>query len=84
MSLDVLRMSLTILQFLSSLVLIVLVISQTTKSEGLTGTIGGKSSSSFRGKPGIDDMLSNLTKWSAIAFMVSSILVYYLGSKIGA
>lgn len=81
---DVLRMSLTILQFLSSLVLIVLVISQTTKSEGLTGTIGGKSSSTFRGKPGIDDMLSNLTKWSAIAFMVSSILVYYLGSKIGA
>jgi len=84
MSLDVLRMSLTILQFLSSLVLIVLVISQTTKSEGLTGTIGGKSSSTFRGKPGIDDMLSNLTKWSAIAFMVSSILVYYLGSKVGA
>lgn len=81
---DVLRMSLTILQFLSSLVLIVLVISQTTKSEGLTGTIGGKSSSTFRGKPGIDDMLSNLTKWSAIAFMVTSILVYYLGSKVGA
>ncbi len=84
MSLDVLRMSLTILQFLSSLVLIVLVISQTTKSEGLTGTIGGKSSSTFRGKPGIDDMLANLTKWSAIAFMVTSILVYYLGSKVGA
>jgi len=65
---------------LSAIGLIVLVMSQTTKSEGLTGTIGGKASSSFRGKPGIDDKLASLTKWCAIAFMVASALVYYLAS----
>lgn len=70
------------IQMLSALALIGLVMSQTTKSEGLTGTIGGKASSSFRGKPGIDDKLAGLTKWCAIAFMVSSALVYYLAGKV--
>lgn len=70
------------IQMLSALALIGLVMSQTTKSEGLTGTIGGKASASFRGKPGIDDKLAGLTKWCAIAFMVSSALVYYLAGKV--
>lgn len=64
----------------SAVGLIVLVMSQTTKSEGLSGTIGGKASSTFRGKPGLDDKLANLTKWCAIAFMVASALVYYAAS----
>lgn len=72
------------IQFLSALVLIGLVMSQTTKSEGLTGTIGGKMSSSFRGKPGLDDKLADITKWSAILFFVASLLVYWLTSKMGA
>jgi protein translocase SecG subunit len=67
-----------ILQVISALLLIGLVMSQTTKSEGLTGTIGGKMTSSFRGKPGIDEKLANLTKWTAIAFMATSALVYFL------
>jgi preprotein translocase subunit SecG len=71
----------TVLQILSALILITLVISQTTKSEGLTGTIGGKASSSFRGKPGIDDKLATLTTYSAITFMVASILVYVVNSR---
>lgn len=71
---------LIVIQMLSAVGLIVLVMSQTTKSEGLTGTIGGKASSSFRGKPGIDDKLAGLTKWCAIAFMVASALVYYVAS----
>jgi len=66
---------------LSAIALIVLVMSQTTKSEGLTGTIGGKASASFRGKPGLDDKLANLTKWCAIAFMATSALVYYLAGR---
>lgn len=66
------------IQILSALILIGLVMSQTTKSEGLSGTIGGKVSSSFRGKPGIEERLAGLTKWSAIAFMATSIAVYVL------
>ncbi|HUV04258.1 MAG TPA: preprotein translocase subunit SecG [Armatimonadota bacterium] len=74
---------LTGIHLLSSVILIVLVMSQTTKSEGLTGTIGGKMSSSFRGKPGMDEKLAGLTRWCAIAFMVTGALVYIIRSKAG-
>jgi protein translocase SecG subunit len=67
------------LQALSAVVLIGLVMSQATKSEGLSGTIGGKTESSvFQGKPGIEERLSEITKWSAIAFLVMSALLTYV------
>ena len=78
------QLILTVIQLLSAVILITLVMSQTTKSEGLTGTIGGKMSSTFKGKPGVDEKLSALTKWSAIAFMAASALVYYIRVKSGA
>lgn len=78
----VLQTALLIIQILSALILITLVMLQTTKSEGLTGTIGGKMSSTFRGKPGLDEKLANLTKWSAIAFMAASALTYIISSKV--
>jgi preprotein translocase subunit SecG len=65
------------INILTSLFLIGVVMSQTTKSEGLSGTIGGKAQSSFRGKPGLDDKLNLLTKYAAVGWMVSSILVAY-------
>ncbi len=71
-------------QFLSAVALIVLVMSQTTKSEGLSGTIGGKMSSSFRGRPGIDEKLSLFTKYAAISFMVLTALVYYVHTHVAA
>lgn len=80
---QILKLMFSIIQILSALVLIFLVISQTTKSEGLTGTIGGKASSSFRGKPGMDDKLAQLTTYSAVTFMVTSILVYIMSSPVG-
>lgn len=80
-SVDIIKGFLMGIQLLSALILIALVMSQTTKSEGLTGTIGGKMSSSFRGKPGVDEKLAGLTRWSAIAFMVTSLLVYVISSK---
>jgi len=76
--LSVIQIILTVFQLLSAAALIILVMSQTTKSEGLTGTIGGKMSSSFRGKPGADEKLSLFTKYSAISFMVLTALTYYV------
>ncbi|MCL6520069.1 MAG: preprotein translocase subunit SecG [Armatimonadetes bacterium] len=75
---------LTVVQFVSALILIVLVMLQTTKSEGLTGTIGGKASATFKGKPGLDEKLSQLTKWSAVGFAVTSALLYWISIKAGA
>jgi len=66
------------LQMFSAIALIAIVMSQATKSEGLTGTIGGKAESAFQGKPGIEERLGEITKWSAITFMVMSAIVAYL------
>ena len=66
------------IQMISALVLIGIVMSQATKSEGLGGTIGGKSESAFHGKPGLEDKLQDYTKWAAITFMVVSIIVAYV------
>jgi len=68
----------TLLQVLSAVVLIGIVMSQATKSEGLSGTIGGKSESMFQGKPGFEEKLSEITKWSAITFMVLSAILTYV------
>ena len=66
---------LLILQGIVSLALIGLVMSQTTKNEGLTGTIGGNISANFKGKPGFEEHLQMYTRNIAIAFGVISILV---------
>ncbi|MGQ9580155.1 MAG: preprotein translocase subunit SecG [Armatimonadota bacterium] len=60
------------LQMISAVALIAIVMSQATKSEGLTGTIGGKAESAFQGKPGFEERLSEITKWAAITFLVMS------------
>lgn len=67
----------TILQMVSAVALIAIVMSQATKSEGLTGTIGGKSESAFQGKPGLEDHLAKITQWSAVTFMVVSFIRVY-------
>lgn len=67
-----------ILQVVSAVALIAIVMSQATKSEGLTGTIGGKAESAFQGKPGLDERLQEITKWAAISFMVVSAIVSYI------
>lgn len=66
------------LQVISALALIAIIMSQATKSEGLSGTIGGKSESAFQGKPGFEDKLGEITKWAAVFFMVTSALVSYV------
>ena len=73
------------LQFLISLALIALVISQTHKAEGLGTAVGGASQgSSFRGRAGQEEILSKYTAWMAVAFMIISLLSFILTERIGA
>lgn len=58
--------------------MIIVIMMQTTKSEGLTGTIGGKASTTFKGKPGTEEKLNQYTRYTAISFMVASALVAYV------
>ena len=70
-----------VLQMISAIALILIVMSQATKSEGLSGTIGGKSESAFQGKPGLEERLSDITRWSAWTFLAMSLVVMLLFNK---
>lgn len=67
----------TILQFLTAVGLIVIVAVQTTKSEGLAGTLGGKTSVSFQGRPGMEEQLQQWTSYLAVAFLILSFIVSF-------
>ncbi len=66
---------LSIVQVVLAIGLIFVIAIQTTKSEGLGGVIGGTVSSSFKGKPGFEERLNEITRYLAIGFFVASILV---------
>ena len=66
---------LSVVQVLLAAGVIFIVAIQQTKNEGLGGTIGGKPTSSFKGKPGFEERLTEITKQLGIGFFVVSILV---------
>lgn len=66
-----------VIQVIAAIALIILMAMQTTKSEGLSGTIGGKTESAFS-KPGREEQLELVTKYAAIAFLVLSAIFAYL------
>jgi len=53
---------------------------QTTKNEGLSGSIGGRAESAYRGRLGFEQQLSRLTSGIAIAFVFLSI-AYFLVTR---
>ena len=55
--------------------MIFIVAIQQTKSEGLGGTIGGQVTSSFKGKPGFEERLNEITTKLGVGFFAVSILV---------
>jgi preprotein translocase subunit SecG len=72
-----------VMQLLVCVGLILAVVSQTTKHEGLGGTIGGATSSTFRGRPGIEDQIAKITMYLAVAFMALSFLSFVLTAEVG-
>lgn len=65
---------LLIVQLIISIAFILIVMSQTTKNEGLTGTIGGNISPNFKGKPGFEERLQGYTRYLGIAWFVVGII----------
>lgn len=67
---------LLVFQALISIALVLLVMSQPTKNEGLTGTIGNNvTGANFKGKPGYEERMQGYTRQLGIAWFVISILV---------
>lgn len=69
-----------ILFIASAIGLVGLMAVQTTKNEGLSGTIGGRSEAAYRGRLGLDQQLTRLTSGFAVAFVISAIS-YFLVSR---
>ncbi len=53
---------------------------QTTKNEGLSGSIGGRTESAYRGRLGLDQQLTRLTSGFAITFVFLAI-AYFLVTR---
>jgi protein translocase SecG subunit len=79
---EILKYLLWFLHAAISIGLIVLVAVQTNRSEGL-GAVGGSSGAAQRGRAGIEEQLATYTRYTAIAFMVLSTLLYLLSLKFG-
>ena len=69
-----------ILQILLAVAIIVVVLLQSGKAAGLSGSIAGGAETFFGKNKGrtIDAMLSKYTTYIAIGFMVTSIMLYLL------
>lgn len=69
---EVLKIILTVLEVIASLVLVVVVLMQSGKESGLSGAIAGNSDSYMNksGKGGLDKMLASATKWIALVWIL--------------
>ena len=64
---------------LAAIALIVLLAVQTTKQEGLSGTIGGRVESAYRGRPGMEEQLKSVTGFAAGTFVVAFLILSLTG-----
>lgn len=59
--------------------LIVLLALQTTKQEGLSGSIGGRVESAYRGRLGAEEQLKRVTGTVAVVFVVTAFVLSLTG-----
>lgn len=66
---------LTVVLFLLSITLILVVVVQNPKSEGFGSGVQNTPGGTFRGKAGFDEIMSNYTRSIAIAWIVTAFIV---------
>ena len=64
---------------LGAIALIILLALQTTKQEGLSGTVGGAVQSAYRGRPGAEETLKRATGFAAVLFVVMGTILSLTG-----
>ena len=77
---EVLKVILTILEVIASVILVVVVLVQSGKEAGLSSAIAGNSESymSKSGNGGLDKLLAKSTKWVALAWIVLTLVLSLL------
>jgi protein translocase SecG subunit len=78
---EIFRNILLVLQAIVSIVLVVIVTAQTTKNEGLTGSIGGQMTPSFKGKPGMEEQVRAWTVYVSAAWFLLCFLIALVWSR---
>lgn len=75
------KLAITILQLLCGLAIILIVLFQSGKSAGLSGTIGGVADSFLAKNKAktMDAKLARTTKWFGAAFLVLTLLLLIIG-----
>ncbi len=63
----------------SAILLIIMLALQTTKQEGLSGTIGGRMESAYRGRLGGDAQMARFTTYVAVTFIIFGTLLSLTG-----
>ena len=72
------KLILTIIQLLTAIFVVVMVLMQTGKSNGLSATLGGGGGDTFLAKNkahGMDAKLARATKWMAAVFLVLTLVL---------
>ncbi|HEY6326535.1 MAG TPA: preprotein translocase subunit SecG [Candidatus Cybelea sp.] len=64
---------------IAAVLLVFLLAVQTTKQEGLTGSIGGRVESAYRGRLGAEEQLKRLTGMVAVVFVVVGFVLSLTG-----
>jgi protein translocase SecG subunit len=64
---------------IAAVLLVALLALQTTKQEGLSGSIGGQVQSAYRGRLGAEEQLKRATGFVAVVFVVSAFILALTG-----
>ena len=74
---EVVKIILTVLEVIASVALIAVVLLQSGKEAGLSGALAGNNDSYMNKSKmgGLDKMLSKLTKWIALAWIVLTLIL---------
>jgi protein translocase SecG subunit len=64
---------------IAAILLVILLAVQTTRQEGLTGTLGGRVESSYRGRLGMEGQIARFTAFIAIAYVVVATIISLSG-----
>ncbi len=64
---------------ISAISLIILLAVQTTKQEGLSGTLGGRVESAYRGRLGAEEQLKRVTGWAAVGYVLTAFILSLTG-----
>ncbi|HLX25759.1 MAG TPA: preprotein translocase subunit SecG [Candidatus Cybelea sp.] len=64
---------------IAAIALVFLLAVQTTKQEGLTGSIGGRVESTYRGRLGAEELLKRWTGVAAVVFVASAFVLSLTG-----